>query len=104
MGWYIWCVYSRKFWFKALRRCGSRHVLPTSDDTEADWWLSSRKCIPHDQRKTFDSFVILGCVCFDGLEEKKRDGMEPSHILWYLIEMPLLALRMSVKESGINSS
>jgi hypothetical protein len=53
------CVYSREVWFLLLRPISLLHLLSAPDVDLVDWWLSSRKQLPHHHRKRFDSLVIL---------------------------------------------
>jgi hypothetical protein len=53
------CVFSREFWFKMLRSVGWQQLAPQSEDKFLDWWLSSRKRLPKDRRKGFDTLFSL---------------------------------------------
>jgi hypothetical protein len=55
----VGCVFSREIWFKILRRCGWQQISPAPGDGMAEWWTTSRKRIPKDWRKAFDSTIIL---------------------------------------------
>jgi hypothetical protein len=45
-------------WFSTLRRCGWHHLAPSVIDSFASEWMHSRKQVPNERRKAFDSLVI----------------------------------------------
>ena len=54
------CSYSREVWFSLLRRGGLQLLVPCSNATSfVTWWSTSRKRLPRDKRKAFDTFVLL---------------------------------------------
>ena len=55
----IVCVFSRDVWSRLLMRVGLLRLNPLGDSALQDWWISSRKQIPHRFRRAFDSVVIF---------------------------------------------
>jgi hypothetical protein len=55
----VGCVYAREVWFCLLWKSGRHQLVPTADNTLVDRWLASRKRIIKEDRKGFDSFVLL---------------------------------------------
>ena len=54
------CSYSRDVWFRLLRRGDLQRLAPGSSATSfVSWWSTSRKRLPKDRRKPFDTFVLL---------------------------------------------
>jgi hypothetical protein len=54
------CVYAREFWFLILRRLSLRAIAPTAEVVDVvDWWLPSRKRLPKDSRKRFNTLFLL---------------------------------------------
>jgi hypothetical protein len=53
------CAYSKEVWFVLLPRAGFHHLAPSQERSFADRWLLHRKQVHKDQRKGFDSFVVL---------------------------------------------
>lgn len=53
------CPYSREVWFKLLRASASQRLMPASDDLLADWWLNSRKRLPKELHKGYDTMVVI---------------------------------------------
>ncbi|GJN13395.1 hypothetical protein PR202_gb00089 [Eleusine coracana subsp. coracana] len=64
------CPFSREVWFKLLRNTVSQRLTPYSEAQLADWWCSSRKQLPKDRRKQFDSLVLL--VSWELWKERNR--------------------------------
>lgn len=64
------CVYSREVWFKMLRPLILQRLTPTANSILADWWCTSRKSLPKETRKTFDSLLVL--VCWELWKERNR--------------------------------
>jgi len=58
----IGCSFSREVWFKALQWMRWEAVAPTTQTAGlADWWTTARKIIPKDERRCFDTLLILIC-------------------------------------------
>jgi hypothetical protein len=55
------CVFSREIWFRLFRSLSFPGVTPSQDDVWPDWWIRARKHISKDQRKGFDTLVVLTC-------------------------------------------
>jgi len=56
------CPFSREVWFRALCFMHWEATSPTVQAyTLADWWYGARKRISKDDRKCFDSLVVLLC-------------------------------------------
>lgn len=56
---FLQCPFSRKVWFKVLRRCGWQGYAPRSDDCLIVWWLQVHRRVVQWRRKCFDSIFIL---------------------------------------------
>jgi len=55
------CVFSRQFWFSILQPLGLATRAPNRRDTSlADWWKKAWRKIPKQQKKGFNSLIILG--------------------------------------------
>ena len=56
------CVYARQVWFLCFRELGvDEALIPTTDDTLGDWWVSARKRIDKRHRRGFDTICISVC-------------------------------------------
>jgi hypothetical protein len=54
------CVYSKQIWFKLLRRASLSSLWCRDPDASwVSWWLSSRKLLTKDDRKAYDTLVLL---------------------------------------------
>ena len=54
------CVFAREVWHRVLSRLGWHTLVPLNGGYDlASWWSSSRKKLQKDDRKCFDSLVIL---------------------------------------------
>jgi len=54
-------VFSRQFWFSILQPLGLDTRAPNRRDTSlADWWKKAWRKIPKQQKKGFNSLIILG--------------------------------------------
>lgn len=58
----IGCSFSREVWFSILQLFGAGSMLPMAHSL-ADWWAYARKRIQKDDRKAFDTTVILVVWC-----------------------------------------
>jgi hypothetical protein len=72
---------------------GGQGLASTLQDSFTEWWLHTRKRIPKEKRKAFDSFTIL-CVWSLWLELNARlfDGHASSSVvqlntLWSLADL-----------------
>ena len=53
------CVYARQVWFLCFRELGvDEALIPTTEDTLGDWWVSARKRIDKRHRRGFDTLCI----------------------------------------------
>ena len=58
----ICCSFSRDIWFRLLRKFGWEAVtLDPQVNNLAIWWIAARKRIPKENRRCFDSLVVLTC-------------------------------------------
>lgn len=64
------CVFSREVWFKLLRASGSQALAPAIGMPIANWWLPSRKRVPKEFRKGFNTLVLL--VTWELWKERNR--------------------------------
>jgi hypothetical protein len=53
------CAFSQQVWHTALGVIGIDQVVFVAEDTFWTWWLRSRKLIPKELRRGFDSFAFL---------------------------------------------
>lgn len=53
------CVFTREIWASLLSRVGLQQLTPGHDATIVDWWLATRTRVPEDQRRPFDSLVLV---------------------------------------------
>ena len=54
------CVFAREVWHRVLSRLGWHTLVPLNGGYDlASWWSSSRKKLQKDDRKCFDSLVLL---------------------------------------------
>ncbi|KAM0909610.1 hypothetical protein ACQ4PT_014711 [Festuca glaucescens] len=53
------CVLAREVWHAMLQRCNLSHLTPLADDMLIEWWPDSRRRVPQQLRKGFDSLVLL---------------------------------------------
>ncbi|KAM0849346.1 hypothetical protein ACQ4PT_053786 [Festuca glaucescens] len=53
------CVLAREVWHATLQRCNLSHLTPLADDMLIEWWPDSRRRVPQQLRKGFDSLVLL---------------------------------------------
>ncbi|KAF8700182.1 hypothetical protein HU200_034559 [Digitaria exilis] len=54
------CSFSREVWFIILQGLDWQSISPTGTDLSfVDWWNQSRRAVCKDNRKHFDSLVIL---------------------------------------------
>jgi hypothetical protein len=54
----VQCVLSREVWFKVLRHYGWHGLTPSPHHLFATWWTVSRKHMPNNRCKAFDSLVV----------------------------------------------
>jgi hypothetical protein len=55
----IGCVFAWEVWFTLLRKTGRQQLVLGADSPLVDWWLASRKRIIKEERRGFDTFVLL---------------------------------------------
>jgi hypothetical protein len=56
----IGCPISREVWHKTLRRLGCHQLTPPNNSAcFADWWAFARKQVARENRKCFDTLVVL---------------------------------------------
>jgi hypothetical protein len=55
------CVYARQVWHGVFQRLQVQIATPEQDDSTHSWWLATRKRIGTQERRSFDSLVILVC-------------------------------------------
>ncbi|XP_071685214.1 uncharacterized protein [Lolium perenne] len=53
------CVLSREVWHATLQRCNLSHLMPLAGDMLIEWWPDSRRRVPQQLRRGFDSLVLL---------------------------------------------
>ncbi|KAL6626269.1 hypothetical protein ACP70R_029995 [Stipagrostis hirtigluma subsp. patula] len=55
------CVFARDFWFHVLAPFGFQRCVPSQSEASfAEWWRRSRKRIPKDKRKGFNTLIVMG--------------------------------------------
>lgn len=64
------CTYAREIWFKQLQRSANQRLTPRPDHQLAEWWAASRKSLPKNLRKGFDSLLVL--LCWELWKERNR--------------------------------
>jgi hypothetical protein len=53
------CPYARQVWFGCLRSAGLNILEPSQESTLEDWWRGARGRVHKDDRRKFDTLVIL---------------------------------------------
>jgi hypothetical protein len=53
------CPYARMVWFGCLRRMGSQLQEPQENTNLERWWTETRKRLRREDRRGFDTFVLL---------------------------------------------
>jgi hypothetical protein len=57
------CVYNREVWHLCLTRFHLHHIIPDDGSTLMEWWTVSRKLVPKQLRRGFDSLFFLAGWC-----------------------------------------
>ena len=71
------CPFSRELWFQLFQRLGWSSISPSiQDQWLVPWWTQARKNIHKDERKCFDSMVIL--ICWILWKERKNRTFDRS--------------------------
>ena len=56
----VQCSFNRDVWHRLLNPLGLQSLVPSANEFSfVDWWVTSRKRLPKDHNKAFDSFVLL---------------------------------------------
>jgi hypothetical protein len=53
------CVFSREVWKSCLRNFRLHNLIAVQQEDIMFWWTPSRKLLPKDLRRGFDSHVLL---------------------------------------------
>lgn len=53
------CTVTREIWAWLLNHVGLQQLTPVHTSVTADWWLQTRKAVPANQRRAFDSVVMI---------------------------------------------
>ena len=55
----VQCVFAREVWYRCFDAAGVQVAVPGTADGFAAWWLAVRKGFSKNNKRTFDTFVIL---------------------------------------------
>ena len=77
------CPFARELWTRCLRSLHLQHRVKVQEGAVLDWWISSRKHIPKEVRKGFDSlFFLVGWLIWKERNARTFNGVSKSPAIW----------------------
>lgn len=87
---FIGCAFNHETWFCNYRFVCLQELTPQNDQPFCDWWLRSKKQVPKDHRKGFDSLALL--VIWSLWKERNRQVHDRT-VLQSVVFVPVSAIK-----------